>query len=281
MKNLTIFNAYMAAKKELKSVGIETFGFEAREIIKHVTGYDNATIMAKYSETLTPIQQTMFNDVLRRRKERYPLQYLLGEWSFYGLPFYVGQGVLVPRADTETLVDFALEKLGDKEAQVLDLCSGSGCIAIAVAKNSNAEVSAVEKYDVPFSYLEKNIKRNRANVTAIKSDLFSYAPNTKFDLILSNPPYISADEMALIDEETSHEPDEALYGGEDGLMFYRYIASEYKKHIKTGGTLAFEVGFSQSAAVQEILRVTGYKNIGTRKDINSHERVVFGTVEAI
>ena len=280
MKNLTIFNAYMGAKKELKNAGIETFGVEAREIIKHVTGYDNATIMAKYNDVLTPLQQTMYNDVLRRRKERYPLQYLLGEWSFYGLPFYVGKGVLVPRADTETLVDFALENLKEKpNAQVLDLCSGSGCIAVAVAKNSSAKVTAVEKYDVPFTYLERNIKRNDADVTAIKDDVFSFKPEVKFDLILSNPPYISADEMELIDEETSHEPDEALYGGEDGLMFYRYIASEYKKHIKAGGALAFEIGFSQSSAVTDILIAAGYKNVNTRSDLNGHQRVVFGTVE--
>lgn len=282
MKKLTIFNAYMLAKKELKEAGIETFGFEAREIIKHVTGYENATIMSKYSEVLSPLQQTMFNDVLRRRKERYPLQYMLGEWSFYGLDFYVGEGVLVPRADTETLVDFALERLKNSDGRkVLDLCSGSGCIAVAVAKNSDAEVVAVEKYDTPFSYLEKNVKRNDVKVTAVKDDVFTFKPTQKFDLILSNPPYISADEMEMIDEETSHEPDVALYGGEDGLMFYQYIASEYKKHLNCGGILAFEVGFSQAEAVSDILRALGYKDIGTRQDIDQHQRVVFGTVGTI
>ncbi len=282
MIKLTIFTAYNNAKKELKDAGIETFGFEARQIIKHITGYDNNAIIARYAEQLTPFQQTMYNDVLRRRKERYPLQYILGEWSFYGLDFYVGEGVLVPRADTEALVDYGLEFIKGRDgAEVLDLCSGSGCIAVAVAKNSDASVTAVEKYDVPFSFLEKNIKRNEAQVTPVKEDVFSFKPSKKYDLILSNPPYISADEMEIIDEETSHEPDTALYGGEDGLTFYRFIAKEYKKHLKSGGALAFEVGFSQSVAVQEILLAVGYKNVGTKTDIDGIQRVVFGTLEAL
>lgn len=280
MTKLTIFTAYNNAKKELKEAGIDAFGFEARQIIRHITGYDNSAIMAKYAEQLTPFQQTMYNDVLRRRKERYPLQYILGEWSFYGMDFYVGEGVLVPRADTETLVDYGLEFLkGKGNAEVLDLCSGSGCIAVAVAKNCEAKVDAVEKYDTAYGYLEKNIERNKAQVTAIKEDVYTFNPTKKYDLILSNPPYISADEMEIIDEETSHEPDTALYGGEDGLTFYRFIAKEYKKHLKSGGALGFEVGFKQSEAVKAILSEQGYKNIGTKTDIDGIQRVVFGTVD--
>ena len=280
MTKLTIFTAYNNAKKELKEAGIDAFGFEARQIIRHITGYDNSAIMAKYAEQLTPFQQTMYNDVLRRRKERYPLQYILGEWSFYGMDFYVGEGVLVPRADTETLVDYGLEFLkGKGNAEVLDLCSGSGCIAVAVAKNCEAKVDAVEKYDTAYGYLEKNIERNKANVTPIKDDVYTFNPSKKYDLILSNPPYISADEMEIIDEETSHEPDTALYGGEDGLTFYRFIAKEYKKHLKSGGALGFEVGFKQSEAVKAILSEQGYKNIGTKTDIDGIQRVVFGTVD--
>lgn len=280
MTKLTIFTAYNNAKKELKEAGIDAFGFEARQIIRHITGYDNSAIMAKYAEQLTPFQQTMYNDVLRRRKERYPLQYILGEWSFYGIDFYVGEGVLVPRADTETLVDYGLEFLKGKEnAEVLDLCSGSGCIAVAVAKNSEAKVDAVEKYDTAYGYLEKNIERNKAQVMAIKDDVYTFNPSKKYDLILSNPPYISADEMEIIDEETSHEPDTALYGGEDGLTFYRFIAKEYKKHLKSGGALGFEVGFKQSETVKAILSEQGYKNIGTKTDMDGIQRVVFGTVD--
>ena len=228
MQKLTIFNAYNQAKKALQKAGIESYGFEARQIIRHITGLSNSEIISKCNEPLTPYQQMMYNSVIERRASRYPLQYILGEWSFYGLDFYVGEGVLCPRPDTETLVDIALEFLKDKpKAEVIDLCSGSGCIAIAVAKNSGAAVTAVEKYDTPFTYLEKNIERNGANVTAVKQDIYAYMPEQKFDLILSNPPYVSADEMETIDAETAFEPDTALYGGEDGLSFYRHIAENW------------------------------------------------------
>lgn len=277
---MTIFNAYNQAKKTLQKAGIESFGFEARQIIRHITGLSNADIMAKYNEPLTPYQQMMYNSVIERRVSRYPLQYILGEWSFYGLDFYVGEGVLCPRPDTEVLVDTALEFLKNKpEATVIDLCSGSGCIAVAVAKNSSAAVSAVEKYDVPFAFLEKNIKRNGAKVTAIKEDIYAFTPNEKYDLILSNPPYISAAEMDTIDAETAYEPDTALYGGEDGLSFYRHIAEKWTKCLKSGGMLAVEVGINQAEAVSGIFRAAGLKNIGSANDLSGIQRVVFGTVD--
>lgn len=277
---MTIFSAYNQAKKALQKAGIESFGFEARQIIRHITGLSNSDIISKYNEQLTPYQQMMYNSVIERRISRYPLQYILGEWSFYGLDFYVGEGVLCPRPDTEVLVDTALDFLKDKQrAKVIDLCSGSGCIAIAVAKNSDALVTAVEKYDTPFAYLEKNINRNGAKVTAVKQDIYSYAPEDKFDLILSNPPYISAEEMDTVDAETSYEPDTALYGGEDGLSFYRYIAENWIKHLNKGGMLAVEVGINQASSVSDIFRAAGIKSIGTVNDLSGIQRVVFGTVE--
>lgn len=280
MQKLTIFNAYNQAKKALQKAGIESYGFEARQIIRHITGLSNSEIISKCNEPLTPYQQMMYNSVIERRTSRYPLQYILGEWSFYGLDFYVGEGVLCPRPDTETLVNTALEFLKDKpKAEVIDLCSGSGCIAIAVAKNSDAAVTAVEKYDTPFTYLEKNIERNGANVTAIKQDIYAYVPEKKYDLILSNPPYVSADEMETIDAETAFEPDTALYGGEDGLSFYRHIAENWKKHLKKGGMLAVEVGINQADRVSDIFQAVGFKNIGTANDLSGVQRVVFGTVE--
>lgn len=282
MVKMTIFAAYQNAKKVLEEAGIEDYGFESRQIIRHVTGLDNAQIMVKYNEQLTPLQQTVYNDILNRRKNRYPLQYILGCWSFYGLEFFVGDGVLTPRADTETLVDVALELIKDKpRAQVLDLCSGSGCIAIAIAKNSEATVDAVEKYETAYGYLEKNIKKHAAAVTPICADIYEFAPDKKYDLIVSNPPYIAADEMEEMDAETAFEPAEALYGGEDGLMFYRFITEAYKTYLAPGGALAFEVGFKQADAVKEILAAAGFGNIGTREDLAKIQRVVYGTLENV
>ncbi len=280
MVKLTIFEAYNRAKKELRAAGIEAFGFEARQIIKHITGYDNAKIMASYNEQLSPLQQTLYNQLIAKRKNRYPLQYMLGVWDFYGLEFLVGEGVLTPRADTEALVDEALEFLkGKSDAEVLDLCSGTGCIAVAVAKNSSAAVDALEKYEKAAFYLRKNIAKHKAEINMINDDVFSFATKKKYDLIISNPPYISADEMEQMSPETAFEPDTALYGGEDGLIFYRHIAACYKRNLKAGGKLMLEVGFRQAETVMEILRSNGYTDVGAREDYNGVLRVVFGTVK--
>lgn len=282
MVKKTIFTAYGEAKQRLKAAGIEPYGFEARQIIRHITGYDNQQIMMKYNEQMTPLQLTFFNDVLARREKHYPLQYLLGTWSFYGLDFFVGDGVLIPRADTETLTDTALEFLKDKNgARMLDLCAGSGCIAISVCKNADVTADAVEKYDIPFEYLQKNIKKHDVRVNAVQDDVFSFEPTVKYDIIVSNPPYVSAVEMEEIDTETSFEPDTALYGGEDGLMFYRLIADRYVNYIKHGGMLAVEVGYKQARQVSEIFKAAGLENVGTKKDAGGIQRVVFGTVKNV
>ncbi len=282
MVRMTIFKAYNDAKKALKAAGIESYGFEARQIIKHLTGYTNTEIINKYNEQLTPYLQTIYNSIMEKRLQRYPLQYILGCWSFYGLDFLVGEGVLIPRADTETLVDVAVDFLKDKQdAEVLDLCSGTGCIAVAIEKNTKTTVTAVEKFDIPFDYLERNIKKNESKVKPVKDDVFSFKPQEKYDLIVSNPPYISAEEMEIIDTETTFEPDTALYGGEDGLMFYRMIISRYKRFIKNGGMLALEIGFSQSEAVKTLMKDAGYTDIGVKEDFSGIQRVVFGTVNKL
>ncbi len=277
---MTIFTAYNDAKKALKSAGIGSANFEAKQIIKYVTGYSNSEILSLYNSKLTPLQQTAYNSILNRRLSRYPLQYILGEWSFYGLDFSVGEGVLIPRADTETLVDTALDYLKEKQnPAVLDLCSGSGCVAVTIAKNKECTVDALEKYDAAFGYLEKNIVKNAASVSAKKGDVFNFTPDKKYDLIVSNPPYISAVGMEIIDEETSHEPDSALYGGEDGLLFYRCILSRYKKYLKPGGMMALEIGFDQCEEVKELFLSNGFHSVGTKDDYGGIQRVVFGTVE--
>lgn len=277
---MTIFTAYNEAKKALKSADIDAASFEAKQIIKYVTGYSNSEILSLYNSKLTPLQQTAYNSILNRRLSHYPLQYILGEWSFYGLDFCVGEGVLVPRPDTETLVDVSLDFLKDKEnPDVLDLCSGSGCIAIALAKNNDCTVTALEKFDAAYKYLEKNIEKNNAKVTAVLGDVFDFTPDKKYDLIVSNPPYVSARGMEIIDEETAHEPDSALYGGEDGLIFYRCIAERYKRHLKRGGMLALEIGFDQGKTVCEILKLNGFSDIGTKNDYGGIQRVVFGTAK--
>lgn len=277
---MTIFSAYNDTKNKLRQAGIEPYVFEAKQIIRFVTKYSNAQIMEKYMEELDPLKEQFLKSVVSGRVKRIPLQYLLGEWSFFGYDFFVGKGVLCPRPDTETLVEVALELVGNAPAKVADLCAGSGCVGISVAKERPITlITAVEKYDAAYDFLTRNIEKNGAeNVIAVKGDIETYETNEKFDLILSNPPYISRDEMATIDEETKNEPETALFGGEDGLDFYKIILNKWLSRLNEGGSLAVEVGAGMSESVKALFTAAGLKNVKTKEDINGIERVVYGTL---
>ena len=173
--------------------------------------------------------------IINRRKKGEPIQYILGKWWFYESEFYVGKGVLIPRQDTETLCDTALDVMGAKEnLAVIDLCSGSGAIAISIAaKRKTANVVAVEKYKKAFKYLKKNIEHNKAlNVTPIKADVLK-KPFGVYDIIVSNPPYITKTDMTSLSKEVKHEPETALFGGNDGLDFYRAISANCVSVLST------------------------------------------------
>ncbi len=281
----SIFEAYNHCKKELQKAGIEDVGLESRMIMRRITGYNNAQILTHYTEKLTPFQENNLVALIHQRSVRYPLQYIFGVWNFYGFDFCVGPGVLIPRNDTETLVDTALEFLENKEnAKVLDLCAGSGCIGITLAcKCESASVTLVEKYNEAFSYLEKNIEKNKAaNATAVLGDVLEGAcSDGEYDIIVSNPPYITREELSLMSPETKFEPETALFAEGDGLVFYRAIAEKYKHALKKGGKLCFEVGFTQSKSVCEILRNLGYSDVGVKQDLEGIDRVVFGTADFI
>ncbi|MBR7133851.1 MAG: peptide chain release factor N(5)-glutamine methyltransferase [Clostridia bacterium] len=278
---MTIFEAYNSTKKRLEAAGIEDYVFEAKQIIKHITGLNNTQILTLYNNSLTKFQENNLTALLRQREIRYPLQYIFGEWDFYGRGFYVGPGVLVPRADTETLVEHCLEFLKQCEnPQILDLCAGSGAIGITLAKEiASAEVLMLEKYPEALSYTQKNIARNGAeNAKAAEGDIFvsDGAEPCRYDLIVSNPPYIPKAEMKTISPETEFEPETALLGGEDGLDFYRAIIKNYTQSLKKGGMLAFEVGINQFESVVGLLTEAGFGNVTVKNDLNGIGRVVSG-----
>lgn len=281
----TIFEAYNYAKKQLEGAGIEDFGFEARQIIRHITGLENAQILVKYAQPLTPFQENNLTAILHQRQARYPLQYIFCEWDFFGRSFVVGPGVLIPRQDTEAAVEKALELIENKSSpKILDLCAGSGCIGLSLAaERPDSAVTLVEKYPEALRYLEKNRKRLKAeNAEAVLGDIFeSTAADREYDLIISNPPYIPADEMTAVSPEVHYEPETALYGGEDGLMFYRAIAANYKGSLKNGGAICFEAGAGEAQSIAGLLKDTGFCDIGTKSDLNGIERVVFGTVKQL
>lgn len=275
---MTIFEAYNHTKLKLKAAGIEDSVFEAKAIIRHITGFTNSEILTKYTNELTEFQQNNLTVILRQREIRYPLQYILGEWAFYKYTFKVGVGVLVPRSDTEVLVEECAEYLKNIEKpKVLDLCAGSGCIGISLAMDyPDSAVVLVEKYPEAKRYLDENITLNGAyNAMAILGDVFEGTANTeKYDLIVSNPPYIPPKEMEIISPETRFEPQTALLGGEDGLDFYRAIIKNYKNSLKDGGMLAFEVGINEAQKVLALLEENGFQETKIIKDLNSVERVV-------
>lgn len=278
----TIFESYNNCKRELEKAGIEDYVFESKQIIKHITGYSNAQILQKYTERLTEYQENNLTAIVKQRLVRYPLQYIIGRWNFFGREFFVGPGVLIPRSDTETLMDVCLEFLKTREnPDVIDLCAGTGCIGITLkGEVSESRVTLVEKFDEALFYTERNAKHNGAEVKIVKGDVLLGAESDgKYDLIVSNPPYITDLDMKSLQPEVSFEPETALRGGEDGLEFYRAITEKYKNSLNEGGMLAFEVGINQAESVKQILIQNGFKNVSTRRDLNDIERVVFGTAE--
>lgn len=277
---MTIFNAYNDIKKQLKNAGIEDNIFEAKQIIKHITGYSNEQILSGYQNELSGFQEINLQVIMKQRLNRYPLQYILGKWDFYGRPYKVGPGVLIPRPDTETVIEVCLDIIDkEKPSDVLDLCAGTGCIGITIAcERKNSNVTLAEKYEEAVRYIKENIKNADGNANVLMGDVFeSIGADKKYDLIVSNPPYISEKDMGNLQPEVEFEPPTALYGGEDGLMFYRAIASNYRDSLKSGGSLVFEIGYDQGEAVKDILLALGFKNVKIKKDYFENDRVVFGT----
>lgn len=281
--NKTIFESYNGLKKELENAGIEDYVYEAKLILKHVTGYTSAQILSNYTKPLTDYQQNLLTAILKQRLIRYPLQYILGCWSFFGRDYKVGPGVLIPRPDTETAIEVCLEKLKSRENKtVLDICSGTGCIAITLALEATAEVTALEKYNEALNYLKANAEKNNAPIHIVQGDaLKGDASDKKYALIVSNPPYVTKEEMKSLQPEVAFEPQTALLGGDDGLLFYRAICKNYRNSLENGGTLVFEIGAAQAKDVKEIMENGGFSGVTVKKDLSGRDRVVFGTLNKI
>jgi release factor glutamine methyltransferase len=252
---------------------------EARIIVSHLAKVQPNKLPLFFGE----IEKDEILKIAEKRKQGTPLQYILGKWWFYKSEFFVGRGVLIPRQDTELLVETGLELVKDKpDADICDLCSGSGCVAISLAKElPQSKVCAVEKFDDAYDYLVKNTEYNGAkNLTPVKADVCD-APFGKYDLIVCNPPYIPNSDKEILSAEVLNEPHTALFGGEDGLYFYRVISSLWKTALKKGGHLAFEVGIKEADAVAEILKQEGFANISSKTDLLGIQRVVFGTASDV
>lgn len=266
--------AYSYLKETLKSGNIEDYEFESKVIFNDILKAD------RFSDG--EFQNTEeLEIIIEKRLSGYPLQYLVGEWDFYNITLKVGDGVLIPRQDTELLAETALSEMEKREnPAVLDLCSGSGAVVLALCENGSGSFYAVEKEEKAYFYLCENNKKYGGKVKTVKGDCFDgeiIESLPAFDLIVSNPPYLTRSETENLQKEVSFEPMTALFGGEDGLLFYRLISALYKDKLKTNGMLMFEIGESQGESVKEILKETGYKDIKTVKDLCLKDRVVIGT----
>ncbi len=218
----------------------------------------------------------IFNDNLDKLIKGIPVQYLVNNQSFYGMDFYVDSRVLIPQPDTECLVEEGLEFIKGKEnTKVLDLCTGSGAIAIAIAKNSDAIVYASDISKDALDVAKLNANNLGTNIAFIESDLFQNI-NEKFDLIISNPPYIKTDVIDTLSNEVKNEPRLALDGKEDGLYFYKEIIKNAKGFLNPNGKLLFEIGFDQKESVTKLFEEEEYINVYSKKDLAGLDRIVSG-----
>ena len=251
---MTIREALRAVTACFEQAGIPDAAVDASYLLASVLKEDTLAMRINGQRELTAQQQAAFDALCGRRATREPLQYILGETEFMGLTFRVEPGVLIPRADTEILVEKALE-LMQPGARVLDIGTGSGAIAVSLAKlGKSAQVTAVDVSSMALEIARKNAESNGVDVEFIKSDCFSALNGRKYDMIVSNPPYISGDEMRGLMPEVKLEPELALFGGEDGLNFYRRISREAPAHLNAGGFLLFEIGWLQKDAVSALVQ---------------------------
>ena len=269
--------AVREVEQRLTAAGCPDADFDARELFRLATGRD----VRLSDRPLTAEQAAALEVLCTRRAAREPLQYLCGSWSFLDFELAVGPGVLCPRADTEVVAQAAAETLvGIAAPRVLDLCAGTGCLGLGVKRFCpDAQVTCVEKSPEAFRYLEQNARTALPGaapaVQAVQGDLFTYwqsLPEGQLDLIVSNPPYLTAEEMQHLQPEVAQEPAMALEAGEDGLVFYRALAQHYQKLLRPGGALVLEIGWQQREAVTALLAANGWADIACRKDFGGNDR---------
>ena len=286
-KTLTLKQLYKVGTVKLAEEGIEEFSLDAWYLLEYVTGVSKAMYFAEPERAVSEENADRYIDCIRRRAARIPLQHITGEQEFMGYPFCVNEHVLIPRQDTEVLVEEAIQVMRPK-MKVLDMCTGSGCIVLSILKMCREKYYMTDLQGIGADVSEEALKVARENgrrlgvpVTWIQSDLFAKIPEEeKYDVIVSNPPYIETAVIDTLQEEVRlHDPYIALDGKEDGLYFYRRIISEAGKYLKTQGKLMFEIGCDQAEAVEELMKNAGYEQITVKKDLAGLDRVVYGTLQ--
>ncbi len=264
-----------AYDKGRKSIVSDEADIEAAILLEFVCNTERGDLFSHPERLLSEDEEKKYFSLIERRNEKEPVQYITGKTYFYGLEFFCDKSVLIPRFDTEVLVEEVIKR-APKNSELLDLCTGSGCIAICVKhEREDIAVSASDISKEALIVAEKNKDRYNLDIKLIRSDLFENI-DKKFDIIVSNPPYIPTKVISGLDDKVKDfEPKGALDGGEDGLDFYKEIAKEAVNYLKDESILIMEIGFDQGEDVSDILHDNGYKNIEVIKDLNGLDRVVY------
>ena len=253
--------------------------FEARQIAMALTGYNNTSLLLNMGEKVSEDTIKAAFSMVNRRKNGEPLQYIIGSAEFMGLGFDVDKNVLIPRADTETLVETVLSQLENKSVKVLDIGTGSGCIGISIGHfNKNAHMTFLDVSAKALEIAKKNAAANGVCGEFMLMDILKEYPNKKFDVIVSNPPYIRPEVIETLQTEVKdYEPYGALYGGDVGLIFYRRITDIAPKMLTDNGILAFEIGYDQGEDVKNLM--SGFSDVRVIKDLCGNDRVVTGKIK--
>ena len=274
---MTYREAMVLGEKTLNEAGIVDAKNDAWLLLAMACRMDHTFYYMHIDEEMPEDAQHEFDGLIRKRSERVPLQYITGEQEFMGLTFHVNSSVLIPRQDTETLVEEAL-KLVKPGMKIMDMCTGSGCVLISILKNAHG----VEGFGYDISKQAINVAKENAKFNDVaadfeRSDLFDDVMEEQFDMMVSNPPYIRSDEIAaLMPEVADFEPHEALDGKEDGLYFYRKLIAGCGEFMKPGGYVLFEIGYDQGTEVSSMMKNAGFEEVTVVKDLAHHDRVVLG-----
>jgi release factor glutamine methyltransferase len=271
------------AAEDFAKRGNTTARLDAELLLSRVLGIDRLRLILEANRPLTEPELGAYRELIKRRRAAEPVAYILGEREFYALPIRVDRRVLIPRPDTETLVDVALERTRDRSmyGSALDLCTGSGCVAIAIAKQRPTwKVTATDVDENTAALAWENVLRTGVahHLRVLLGDLFAAVPEgERFDLVTANPPYIPSAEIATLDADVrDYEPRRALDGGPDGLDLVRRIVATAPDYLTPGGVLALEIGHDQAERTEALLRERGFRELQRRRDYGGHERVVSG-----
>ena len=266
----------------LKDSKVQSYESDNMNIFQKCFGVKRHDLVFMREKTVTFESEKKYFEMIKKRINHIPVQYLIGNWNFMDHTLKVGEGVLIPRDDTEVLVKESTKFLsGIDKPVVFDLCSGSGAIAIALdslVNNPNMQITAIEYSKDAYNYLKYNVKKYRKNINCLNMDIFKCYDNFKdesIDAIISNPPYICSEDIEFLQPEVKFEPEMALDGGKDGMDFYRLILSKWTKKLKKGGLLGVEIGIGQLESILGMFKNCKMNNIKYVKDINGIGRAVF------